>query len=39
LCFYNFRVKKICEGYHATLYPCPQRALDRKNMLQGVNTR
>ncbi len=23
------KVKKICEGYHATIYPCPERASDR----------
>ncbi|XP_064636326.1 V-type proton ATPase 116 kDa subunit a1-like [Lineus longissimus] len=33
------RVKKICEGYHATLYPCPDRAAERREMLIGVDTR
>jgi V-type H+-transporting ATPase subunit a len=33
------RVKKICEGYHATVYPCPEKASDRREMMYGVNTR
>ena len=30
------RVKKICEGFHSTLYPCPEKASERDNMLAGV---
>ncbi|CAH8472672.1 unnamed protein product [Schistosoma haematobium] len=26
------RVKKICDGFHATLYPCPDSQADRRNM-------
>uniref|UniRef100_A0A672HMZ9 V-type proton ATPase subunit a n=1 Tax=Salarias fasciatus TaxID=181472 RepID=A0A672HMZ9_SALFA len=33
------RVKKICEGFRATLYPCPETPQERKEMLAGVNTR
>ena len=33
------RVKKICDGYHATVYPCPDKASDRREMTYGVNTR
>ncbi|XP_035222627.1 V-type proton ATPase 116 kDa subunit a1-like, partial [Stegodyphus dumicola] len=33
------RVKKICEGFHATLYPCPETYEERENMLIGVKTR
>ena len=33
------RVKKICEGYHATVFPCPDKASDRREMSYGVNTR
>ena len=33
------RVKKICEGYHATTYPCPEKASERREMMYGVNTR
>eukprot|EP00095_Tigriopus_kingsejongensis_P004409 snap_masked-scaffold93_size381549-processed-gene-2.18 protein:Tk04409 transcript:snap_masked-scaffold93_size381549-processed-gene-2.18-mRNA-1 annotation:"vacuolar proton translocating atpase 116 kda subunit a" len=33
------RVKKICEGYHAVIYPCPEKASERREMLYGVNTR
>merc|ERR1719394_1272951 len=30
------RVKKICEGFRATLYPCPDQAADRREMAVGV---
>ena len=30
------RVKKICEGFRATLYPCPDQASDRREMAVGV---
>lgn len=33
------RVKKVCEGFHCTLFPCPQSQVDRMDMLQGVNVR
>ena len=33
------RVKKVCEGYHATIYPCPDLASERRDMMFGVNTR
>ncbi|XP_044259991.1 V-type proton ATPase 116 kDa subunit a1 isoform X2 [Tribolium madens] len=33
------RVKKICEGFRATLYPCPEAPGDRREMAMGVMTR
>jgi V-type H+-transporting ATPase subunit a len=33
------RVKKICEGFHATLYPCPESPAERREMAIGVMTR
>uniref|UniRef100_A0A8C9VJP9 V-type proton ATPase subunit a n=1 Tax=Scleropages formosus TaxID=113540 RepID=A0A8C9VJP9_SCLFO len=33
------RVKKICEGFRASLYPCPETPQERKDMASGVNTR
>lgn len=33
------RVKKICEGFQATLYPCPETPADRREMSIGVMTR
>ncbi|XP_061191407.1 V-type proton ATPase 116 kDa subunit a1-like isoform X2 [Saccostrea echinata] len=33
------RVRKICEGFKATLYPCPESAQERIEMLNGVSTR
>lgn len=33
------RVKKICEGFRATLYPCPESPSDRREMAMGVMTR
>ncbi|CAG0882372.1 unnamed protein product [Darwinula stevensoni] len=33
------RVRKICEGYRATLYPCPEGAAERREMAMGVLTR
>merc|ERR1712106_657193 len=32
-------VKKICEGFRATLYPCPDQASDRREMAVGVMQR
>ncbi|ESP03027.1 hypothetical protein LOTGIDRAFT_156984 [Lottia gigantea] len=33
------RVKKICEGFRATLYPCPETQSERREMSIGVMTR
>ncbi|XP_035825666.1 V-type proton ATPase 116 kDa subunit a1 [Aplysia californica] len=33
------RIKKICEGYRATLYPCPETQAERREMAIGVMTR
>ncbi|XP_070537100.1 V-type proton ATPase 116 kDa subunit a 1-like isoform X4 [Ptychodera flava] len=33
------RVKKICEGFRATLYPCPETQAERREMAMGVMTR
>lgn len=33
------RVKKICEGFRANIYPCPDSSLDRLEMIGGVGTR
>ncbi|XP_076238080.1 V-type ATPase subunit a family protein Vha100-1 isoform X2 [Calliopsis andreniformis] len=33
------RVKKICEGFRATLYPCPEAPVDRREMAMGVMSR
>lgn len=33
------RVKKICDGYHAKVYPCPSTAAERREVALGVNTR
>ncbi|ESO84217.1 hypothetical protein LOTGIDRAFT_108161 [Lottia gigantea] len=33
------RVKKICEGFRAALYPCPESTQERQEMLRGVTTR
>ncbi|XP_046917281.2 V-type ATPase subunit a family protein Vha100-1 isoform X1 [Dermatophagoides farinae] len=33
------KVKKICEGFRATLYPCPERVTDRREMITGVMSR
>lgn len=33
------RIKKVCTGYHASLYPCPSEASERQDMLKGVKTR
>ncbi|CAO1438885.1 unnamed protein product [Diamesa hyperborea] len=33
------RVKKICSGYHAALYPCPNNSDERNDMLKGVQVR
>ncbi|XP_066118505.1 V-type proton ATPase 116 kDa subunit a 4 isoform X4 [Saccopteryx bilineata] len=33
------KIKKICEGFRATIYPCPEPAVERKEMLAGINMR
>jgi len=33
------RVKKICDGFHASVYPCPESGSERREMLLGVNNR
>lgn len=33
------RVKKVCAGYHASLYPCPNNYEEREDMLKGVLVR
>ncbi|XP_014245398.1 V-type proton ATPase 116 kDa subunit a-like isoform X2 [Cimex lectularius] len=33
------RVKKVCAGFHATLYPCPCTLSERNTMVQEVKTR
>ncbi|XP_037015157.2 V-type proton ATPase 116 kDa subunit a 4 isoform X2 [Artibeus jamaicensis] len=33
------KIKKICEGFRATIYPCPEPAAERREMLGGVNVR
>ncbi|XP_076459506.1 V-type proton ATPase 116 kDa subunit a 1-like isoform X2 [Babylonia areolata] len=33
------KVKKICEGFKASLYPCPETPQERESMLRGVVTR
>jgi len=33
------RVKKICEGFKASLYPCPETPAERREMAVGVMTR
>ncbi|XP_030070579.1 V-type proton ATPase 116 kDa subunit a 4 [Microcaecilia unicolor] len=33
------KVKKICDGFRATVYPCPESATERREMAAGVNTR
>ncbi|XP_064539167.1 V-type proton ATPase 116 kDa subunit a 1 [Drosophila montana] len=33
------RVKKVCTGYHADVYPCPSSAAERADMIRDVNTR
>ncbi|XP_054725479.1 V-type proton ATPase 116 kDa subunit a1-like isoform X1 [Anastrepha obliqua] len=35
----NTRIKKVCSGFHASLYPCPNIHEEREDMLKGVQTR
>ncbi|XP_038609416.1 V-type proton ATPase 116 kDa subunit a isoform X2 [Tachyglossus aculeatus] len=32
------KIQKICDGFRATVYPCPEAASERREMLAGVNT-
>ncbi|XP_073400137.1 V-type proton ATPase 116 kDa subunit a 4 [Dendrobates tinctorius] len=33
------KIRKICEGFKATVYPCPESAAERRDMAADVNTR
>lgn len=33
------RIKKVCTGFHASLYPCPSSHNEREEMVKGVHTR
>ncbi|XP_033214483.1 V-type proton ATPase 116 kDa subunit a isoform X2 [Belonocnema kinseyi] len=33
------RIKKVCSGFHASLYPCPNTNSERLEMVKGVRTR
>lgn len=33
------RIKKVCTGFHASLYPCPTSNTERQEMAKGVKTR
>lgn len=33
------KCKKICEGFKATIYPCPETLQERREMLAGVSMR
>ncbi|XP_036329535.1 V-type proton ATPase 116 kDa subunit a1-like [Rhagoletis pomonella] len=33
------RIKKVCAGYHVSLYPCPSSATERQEMLSDVRIR
>ncbi|XP_076397650.1 V-type ATPase subunit a family protein Vha100-2 isoform X2 [Megachile rotundata] len=33
------RIKKVCSGFHASLYPCPHSHAERAEMVKGVRTR
>ncbi|XP_041363354.1 V-type proton ATPase 116 kDa subunit a1-like isoform X2 [Gigantopelta aegis] len=35
----KIKVKKICEGFRASLYPCPESPQERDEMFRGVTTR
>ncbi|XP_036344559.1 LOW QUALITY PROTEIN: V-type proton ATPase 116 kDa subunit a1-like [Rhagoletis pomonella] len=35
----NARIKKVCTGFHASLYPCPNVHDEREDMLKGVKKR
>lgn len=33
------RIKKVCAGFHAAMYPCPDTVEERVEMLKGVKTK
>ncbi|XP_045144853.1 V-type proton ATPase 116 kDa subunit a [Echinops telfairi] len=33
------KIRKICDGFRATIYPCPEPPAERKSMLADVNVR
>ncbi|KAL3270757.1 hypothetical protein HHI36_021282 [Cryptolaemus montrouzieri] len=33
------RIKKVCSGFHASMYPCPSSIQERDEMLQGIKLR
>ncbi|XP_015782612.1 V-type proton ATPase 116 kDa subunit a [Tetranychus urticae] len=33
------KIKKICEGFRASLYPCPESSVARKDMINNLNSR
>ncbi|XP_016768513.1 V-type proton ATPase 116 kDa subunit a isoform X2 [Apis mellifera] len=33
------RIRKVCTGFHASLYPCPHSHAERQEMVKGVRTR
>ncbi|EDW80571.1 uncharacterized protein Dwil_GK11491 [Drosophila willistoni] len=33
------RIRKVCHGFHAHMYPCPSSHEERKEMVKGVRTR
>lgn len=33
------RIKKVCTGFHASMYPCPSSHTEREEMVKGVCTR
>ncbi|XP_015435667.1 PREDICTED: V-type proton ATPase 116 kDa subunit a isoform 1 [Dufourea novaeangliae] len=33
------RIRKVCSGFHASLYPCPHSHAEREDMVKGVRTR
>ncbi|XP_014203857.1 V-type proton ATPase 116 kDa subunit a-like [Copidosoma floridanum] len=33
------RIKKVCSGFHASLYPCPSSHSERMDMVKGIRTR
>ncbi|XP_034375016.1 V-type proton ATPase 116 kDa subunit a 4 [Arvicanthis niloticus] len=35
----RMKIKKICDGFRATIYPCPEHAAERREMLASVNVR
>ncbi|XP_050003951.1 V-type proton ATPase 116 kDa subunit a 4 [Alexandromys fortis] len=35
----RLKIKKICDGFRATIYPCPESAVERREMLASVNVR